>query len=66
MKVRDEHKYRLVQILREQGPASRPQLAHRLGLNLPTISGLTRELIGLGLIAESGYEKSEGGRRAAR
>ena len=66
MRGRDEHKYRLIRVLREQGPASRPSLARRLGLNLPNISGLTRELIGLGLITESGYEKSEGGRRAAR
>ena len=66
MKVRDEHKSKLVRLLRERGPTSRPSLARSLGVNLPTISGLTRELIDLGLICESGFEKSDGGRRAAR
>ena len=48
-----------------ESPVARPRLASATGLSLATVSTLTGELLSLGLLAESGYEESAGGRPRA-
>ena len=64
MANRFENKVRILDLLRELGQVSRPLLSQVLEINLPTISHLTKELLDAGLIRGSGFEKSDGGRRA--
>ncbi len=65
MRGREEHKRDVVCLIRKGGPCSRPEIASKLGLNLATVSGLTRELLTDDLLIERGHTPSEGGRRAA-
>lgn len=46
------------------GQATKPELAARLHLSLPTIGLLISELVQQGLVREDGMADSEGGRRA--
>ena len=64
MRGRDEHKRDIAALVRKLGACTRPEIASKLGLNLATVSGLTRELLSGGLLAEQGHTPSEGGRRA--
>lgn len=49
---------------RELGDVSRPQIARRLGLSLPTVTNLVQQLLEDGILTESGFSQSQGGRRA--
>jgi predicted NBD/HSP70 family sugar kinase len=64
MANRFENKVRIIELLRERGLTSRPELAEILNINLPTISNLTKELFDERLIRCDGFGESDGGRRA--
>lgn len=64
MANRFENKVRIIDLLRERGLTSRPELADILNINLPTISNLTKELFDERLIRCDGFGESDGGRRA--
>lgn len=51
--------------MRRSGSVTRPVLAERLGLSLPTVSVAVRELLRVGILSRNGYLESSGGRRAA-
>jgi len=65
MSTRQRQKIRIARLLRTGGPLTRPDVGSALGLPLPTVSSLTKELIGTGLIIQDGHGPSAGGRRAA-
>ena len=46
--------------------ATKPELAARLGLSIPTVGMICDELMREGLVREAGMQASEGGRRAMR
>ena len=46
--------------------ATKPELAGRLGLSIPTVGMICDELMREGLVREAGMQASEGGRRAMR
>ncbi len=50
-------------LLQEEGPLSRPQLAERTGVKLPSISEIVDHLLQQGVVREIGEGKSSGGRR---
>jgi predicted NBD/HSP70 family sugar kinase len=54
----------LLNILREQGPLSRPALSKLSGLSLPTVTARVRTLLEMGYVNELGQTKSRGGRPA--
>lgn len=54
----------LLELIREHGRVSRPELAELSGLSLPTVNARTRSLLESGYILESGTAKSNGGRPA--
>lgn len=56
--------YEVVEFTRCNREVTRPALAANLGLSLPTVSVLVRRLLDAGFLAEDGYLKSSGGRRA--
>ena len=57
-----ERVYRLIYLSRS---LSRPEIAERLGLSLPTVARCVSELSAAGLIATDGFFQSSGGRKAA-
>ena len=65
MSARQRQKLEIARLLRKGGPLTRPDVGSTLGLPLPTVSTLTKELIGTGLIVQDGHGPSAGGRRAA-
>src|SRR5215216_865461 len=54
----------LLNIIREQGPLSRPALSKLSGLSLPTVNARMRTLLEMGYVNELGQTKSRGGRPA--
>jgi DNA-binding Lrp family transcriptional regulator len=56
---------RILKLLRSEGEASRPTLARNLGLSLPTITNIVKQLLEHGIVMEADYKQSTGGRRAA-
>jgi len=61
--VKRNNKSLVLQIIKEQSPLSRADIAGRLGLNKSTVSSLVSELIEEELINETGPGESSGGRR---
>jgi len=61
------HQYqrRILKLLRNEEEASRPALARALGLSLPTITNIVKQLLGHGIVMEADHKQSTGGRRAA-
>ena len=59
------HRQRIIQLTRTEGQVARPLLARSLGISLPTITNLVKNLIGDGILIEDGFGESRGGRRAA-
>ncbi|MEJ3745157.1 ROK family protein [Actinomycetes bacterium KLBMP 9797] len=55
---------RLLRILRDQGTASRAELADRLEIPRPRLLAELERLVGLGYVAEAGMAASRGGRRS--
>ncbi len=54
----------VIDMLRNGGAISRPQVAERLGVSLPTAGALVKQLLESGLIIETGQGRSRGGRPA--
>lgn len=54
----------LLEVIRDQGPLSRPQLASATGLSLPTVNSRVGELLAAGYVREDGWTRSTGGKRA--
>ncbi|MDR2611767.1 MAG: ROK family protein [Deltaproteobacteria bacterium] len=68
MKAMDFKRLNRVDLFRavlRKGPAARAELASLLGVSLPTVATLVRELEALGLVESSGELPSTGGRKAA-
>jgi len=59
------HRQRIIQLTRTEGQVARPLLARSLGISLPTITNLVKNLIADGILIEDGFGESRGGRRAA-
>ena len=55
---------RIVHLIRTRGLISRAELARQTGLSKPTISSVVADLLASGLVLETGFAQSEGGRRA--
>lgn len=53
----------VINVIKNNEPISRNQLAKVIGLTPPAITGIVKELLECGLIEEIGLGKSEGGRR---
>jgi predicted NBD/HSP70 family sugar kinase len=54
----------LLDVIRDEGPLSRPDLARLTGLSLPTVNARVRRLLQAGYVREAGRAESRGGRRA--
>jgi predicted NBD/HSP70 family sugar kinase len=54
----------VVNMLRGGEPISRPQVARALSVSLPTAGSLVKQLLGSGLLVETGRGRSSGGRPA--
>jgi predicted NBD/HSP70 family sugar kinase len=61
--LKERNSLSILQTIREMGPVSRIRVGQILGLSNTTCAALTRELIALGLIRETGCGDSSGGRR---
>ncbi len=55
---------RLLALLRDEGPLSKPQIADALGVSRTTVAAEASRLAELGLAQEAGPAKSRGGRRS--
>jgi len=56
--------FEIMEFARSHTAVTRPVLADRLGVSLPTVSVAVRELLDAEVLVEDGYLKSSGGRRA--
>lgn len=61
--VKKLNRMTVLNMIKNNEPISRHQLAEEIGLTPPAITGIVRELIESGLVKEVGLGKSEGGRR---
>ena len=66
MGVSFNQKYDIAKLVRAMGSASRLCLSKEVGIALPTVSTLVRDLMKRGLICEHGFGESAGGRKPAR
>lgn len=55
---------KLLALLRDEGPLSKPQVADALGVSRTTVAAEAGRLVDLGLAQEAGPAKSRGGRRS--
>lgn len=63
--VRRANRNRIYRYLHRNGQASKQELAHALGMSLPTVSQNLKDLMDRRLVTESGMLESTGGRKAA-
>lgn len=61
--IKRNNKTLVFQIIKDQAPLSRADIAQRLGLNKSTVSSLVNELLEDDLVYETGPGESSGGRR---
>ena len=64
IEVKKKNRNRVFRYICDQGTVSNPEIAYHLKLSLPTVTQITKELIGKGLVEEQGELESTGGRRA--
>lgn len=64
--VRKLNRMSVLNLIKEQEPISRRQLAGITGLTPPAITGIIRELLDVGLVVEEGLGLSEGGRKPVK
>lgn len=64
IEVKKKNRHDVFRYLCRNGMASNPDIAYALQLSLPTVTQITKELIGEGLVEEKGTLESTGGRRA--
>jgi predicted NBD/HSP70 family sugar kinase len=62
-KMKEQNSLLILHAIRRYGPVSRINLAHILGLSNTTCASLTKDLLAAGLIRETGYGDSNGGRK---
>jgi predicted NBD/HSP70 family sugar kinase len=62
-RLKEQNIRSILNVIREHGPVSRRQVGHLLGLSNTTCMELTRDLVSLGLIRETGQGASSGGRK---
>ncbi|GLW33642.1 ROK family transcriptional regulator [Actinoplanes regularis] len=60
----DAPHFRILRLLRDEGPVSRAELGDRLGLTRPRLLSEVERLIASGIIVEAGMAASRGGRRS--
>src|SRR5690348_6251629 len=63
--IRGINQSTLLNLIRTEGPISRPQLAASSGLSLVTVIKITAGMLERNLILEKDYTESTGGRRAS-
>jgi predicted NBD/HSP70 family sugar kinase len=61
--MRDTAKIKVYEIIREHGPVTRAEIKHITGMKLTTLSRILDELSDKGLIMQTGFDVSGGGRR---
>jgi predicted NBD/HSP70 family sugar kinase len=61
--MRAINRFAILHAIRDAGTVSRVELARRTGLSQATVTGITAELIGEGMLLEQPSGRSEGGRR---
>ena len=66
MGVSFEQKYQIARMIRDRGVTSRLDISKAIGIALPTVSTLVRDLIRGSLVREDGYGESAGGRKPAQ
>ena len=64
MEIKKNNRNRIFRYIRSHGTVSNPDIAYKTKISLPTVTQITKELIGRGLVEESGELQSTGGRRA--
>lgn len=64
MEVKKRNRNRVFRYICRQGTVSNPDIAYATQMSLPTVTQITKELIGQGLVKENGEFQSTGGRRA--
>ena len=66
MGISYRQKYEIVRLLLKRGAASRLDISQAIGVALPTVSTLVRDLMDRGIVCEDGFGQSAGGRKPAR
>ncbi len=64
IEVKKRNRNRVFRYICSQGTVSNPDIAYATQMSLPTVTQITKELIGQGLVEENGELQSTGGRRA--
>ncbi|MBP2646208.1 MAG: Glucokinase [Firmicutes bacterium] len=64
--VKKLNRMAIINLIKENEPISRQEIAEATGLTPPAITGIIRELIELGFVEEVGLGKSQGGRRPVK
>ncbi len=64
MEVKKKNRNDVFRYICKNGMVSNPDISYALKLSLPTVTQITKELIGQGLVEEKGALESTGGRRA--
>ncbi|MFA4843314.1 MAG: ROK family protein [Candidatus Omnitrophota bacterium] len=60
---KEKRNIEILDILRRQGPISRPDISHEMGINVVTISSYIDDFVKRNLVYEKELDVSEGGRR---
>ncbi|TAM41776.1 ROK family transcriptional regulator [bacterium] len=60
---KEKRNIEMLDILRRQGPISRPDISHEMGINVVTISSYIDDFVKRNLVYEKELDVSEGGRR---
>lgn len=64
MEVKKRNRNRVFRYICGHGTVSNPDISYATQMSLPTVTQITKELVGQGLVEESGEFRSTGGRRA--
>lgn len=64
MEVKKRNRNRVFRYICGHGTVSNPDISYVTQMSLPTVTQITKELVGQGLVEESGEFRSTGGRRA--
>ena len=64
MEVKKRNRNRVFRYICSHGTVSNPDISYAMQMSLPTVTQITKELIGDGLVEENGEFQSTGGRRA--
>lgn len=62
--VKKANRNRIYRAITEAGAISKPEIAHRLGMSMPTVMQNVNSLLDQGLVREGGILESTGGRKA--